>query len=110
MKESGIIIQTTTNDKQVAGKIASILLDTKKVACVKIQTIESHYHWHGKIVSDNEFLIIVKTVKSQAQDVMALIKANHNYSVPEIIQINIDDASAEFMSWLIKETKQPVAH
>jgi periplasmic divalent cation tolerance protein len=110
MKESAVIIQTTTNDKDIASKISYILLETKKIGCVHIQTVESHYHWNGKIVSDKEFVLSMKTLKSKSAEVISIIKSNHNYSLPEIIQINIDECSVEFLSWLIKETKQPVAH
>lgn len=55
MKESGVIIQTTTNDKIIASKIASLLLDLRKAARVHIHVVDSHYHWYGDIVSDKEF-------------------------------------------------------
>ena len=110
MKETAIIIQTTSNNKEIASRIISQLLDSKKVACVHIEDIESYYWWEGKIASHKEFRLSFKTIKSLSPEVIAIIKALHNYTLPEIIQINIDETTAEYLSWLIKETKQPIAH
>lgn len=53
---------------------------------------------------------MIKSVKSLAVDIMNIIKMHHNYSLPEITQINIDDCSTEYLSWLIKETKQQMVN
>jgi periplasmic divalent cation tolerance protein len=110
MKESAVIIQTTTNDQATASKIASILLDAKKVACIQLENIESYFWWEGKVQSSKELRLSVKTVKSLSHEVISIIKANHNYSLPEIIEIAITDTTTEYLSWIIKETNQPVAH
>ena len=110
MKESLVMIQTTTNSLETAQKIASQLLELRKAACVQIQNIESHYHWNGKLVSDKELLITAKTTKSHAHEVMNLLKQLHNYSLPEIVQINVDETTTEYLSWVVKETKKPIAH
>ncbi len=110
MKDSGVIIETTTNSEQTAQTLITSLLESKKAACVHVSNVESHYWWNGAIVHDKELKLSIKTVKSKAHDVMIIIKSLHNYSLPEIIQINIDEASTEFTAWLAKETKQPLAH
>lgn len=110
MKESGIVIQTTTNDREIAAKLVKLLLDLRKAACVQVSEIESHYHWDGKLTSHKEFIIIVKSVRSLSPDIFNIIKQNHNYTIPEIIQTNMDECTTEYLAWMIKETKQPVAH
>ncbi len=107
MKDIGVIVQTTTNNKQVAINISARLLDAKKAACIQIGDVESHYWWNGKIASDKEFRISIKTVKSLTHDVFNIIKSLHNYSLPEIILINIDETTTDYLGWIIKETKQP---
>ncbi|MDX1923797.1 MAG: divalent-cation tolerance protein CutA, partial [Rickettsiaceae bacterium] len=96
MKESAVIIQTTTNDQNTATKISSGLLESRRAACVQIQAIDSHYHWQGNIVSDKEYILFIKSVKSRALDIINYIKTNHNYSLPEIIQVNVDDCTTEY--------------
>ncbi len=110
MKEIGVIIETTTNNKQTAINISAHLLETKKAACIQIENIESHYWWNGKIASDKEFKIRIKTVKSLTHEVFNIIKSLHNYSLPEIILININETTTDYLGWIIKETKQPTAN
>jgi len=110
MKESVVIIKTTTNSKDTAVKLSNKLLSDRKVACVKIDNVESHYHWGSKIVSDMEYVLTFKTRKSLAQEVFHLIKLNHNYSLPEIIMQNVDETTIEYLNWVIKETKQHSIH
>ena len=110
MKDSGVIIETTTNSEEIAASITKNLLESRKAACVHISTIESHYWWNGQIAQHKELKLSIKTLKSKAYEAIVAIKSLHNYSVPEIIQINIDESSTEYISWLAKETKQPIAH
>ncbi len=110
MKDSGVIIETTTNSEETALNIINNLLESRKAACVHASNIESHYWWNGGIARDKEIKLSIKTVKSKAYEVIMAIKSLHNYSLPEIIQINIDEASSEYIAWLAKETKQPIAH
>jgi periplasmic divalent cation tolerance protein len=110
MKESVVIIKTTTNNKDTASKIANKLLSGRKVACVHIQNVESHYHWESKIVSDMEYVLTFKTTKSLAQEVFQIIKANHNYGLPEIFMQNVDETTIEYLNWVLKETKQYSIH
>ncbi|MDX2049719.1 MAG: divalent-cation tolerance protein CutA [Rickettsiaceae bacterium] len=110
VRDTAAIIQTSTNEKSVALKISMALLESKKAACVHISEAESFYSYQGKIVNDKEFVLTIKTMKSRVIDAMAIIKANHNYHLPEIIEINIDEASSEYFAWLSKETAKQVAN
>ncbi len=110
IKESGVIIKTSTNDYNVAINIASGLLNLKKAACVQIEAVDSFYIWQGKVTSDKEYVLNVKSLRSKASEIIQYIKARHNYSLPEVIQINIDDCSAEYLSWLIQETRIQIAN
>ncbi|MDX1917396.1 MAG: divalent-cation tolerance protein CutA [Rickettsiaceae bacterium] len=110
MREYAVIIKTTTNDHATALKITSDLLDYKKAACVQIETVDSYYLWQGKLTSAKEYVLNVKTLKSKASDTISFIRARHNYSLPEILQINIDDCNSDYLSWIIKETKMQIAN
>lgn len=110
MKESVVIIKTTTNNKETAAKIASRLLEERKAACVGVETTESNYIWNGSIVSDKELVLVIKTARSLAQDVFTIIKSMHNYSLPEIIQISVEETTTEYLEWVVKETKKPAIH
>ena len=48
------IISTTTDSKENADAITQLLLDKKLIACVQSTTIQSAYHWQGKIIKSEE--------------------------------------------------------
>ena len=56
------------------------------MACVNIvPTIQSIYRWEGKLENDTEALMIIKTKLAKSAAVVEFVKANHPYSVPEVI-------------------------
>ncbi|NDB83005.1 MAG: divalent-cation tolerance protein CutA [Alphaproteobacteria bacterium] len=111
MRESAVIIKTSTNDHSLALKLTTELLEYKKAACVQIQTVDSYYFWQdNKLRCTKEYVLNIKSLKSKASEIIGFIRARHNYALPEIIQINIDDCTSEYLSWMIKETKIQIAN
>ena len=81
------------------------LLAERKAACVNIiPKVESHYRWQGKIESDDELLLIVKTRITLLDEIITLVKENHPYTVPEIIALPIVGGNADYLQWIEKET------
>jgi len=96
----------TASSNAEAHKIADQLLAGHKAACVNIISwVNSFFWWQNKIDSARETLLLVKTKTSLLDDVIALVKANHSYEVPEIIALPIVGGNPEYLSWLDKETK-----
>ena len=95
-----IIVQTTVNESKDARKIARILLESKLCACVQIQKIDSIYKWKGDLCEDEEYILNIKTKKSNYKQIKRKIKENHSYDLPEIIAIEIVDASKEYLKWI----------
>ncbi|MEM3396423.1 MAG: divalent-cation tolerance protein CutA [Thermoplasmata archaeon] len=99
----GIVVLTTTEREEDAERIAMVLLEKKLAACVQILgPIKSRYWWEGKIESATEFLCFIKTCKKRYEEVEREIKANHPYTVPEIISIMVDEGSNDYMMWMQK--------
>lgn len=96
-----IQVMTTIYDKKKAEKIATHLLKKKLTGCVQILgPVESKYWWEGKIVKDKEWLILIKTSANLYKKVEKEIKANHAYSVPEILATPIINGSKDYLKWL----------
>jgi len=103
-KEGFMAVHITTKDEDEARKLAGLLLAQKKAACVNIvPRVDTLYRWQGKIESGTESLMIVKTRRSLLHDIIALVKANHSYQVPEIIALPIDGGSPDYLAWLEEE-------
>ena len=94
------IIISTFGDKTAAKEAARLLIEKQLAACVQILPIESVYSWKGEICEDAEFLLLIKSKTALYEKVAALIKENHSYEVPEIVQVPITDGLPEYLNWL----------
>jgi len=99
-----IAVHITTKDEVEARKLAGLLLEQKKAACVNIvPRVSTLYRWQGKIECGTESLMIVKTKSSLLHDIITLVKASHSYQVPEVIALSIEGGSPDYLAWLEDE-------
>ena len=98
-----IVVLITAGNEEEAGKIAELLVNEKKVACVSVvPRVNSLFRWKGKIDSAQESLLLVKTRASLLSEIISLAKQVHSYDVPEIIALPIIGGSEEYLDWLDK--------
>jgi len=107
MKEEGkIVIFVTTDSQEEAQKIATRLLNQRKVACVNIvPRVDSLFWWQGKLDSARESLVIAKTKASLLPEVVSLVKDVHSYEVPEIIALPIIGGNEDYLNWIDSEVE-----
>ena len=99
MRAIGIV--TTVGTEEQANLIARELVARRQAACVNILPgIRSVYRWKGKIWSDNEFLLLVKTVEEEFDAVSETIQELHSYELPEILSFNVSEGENDFLSWI----------
>jgi periplasmic divalent cation tolerance protein len=106
MKTDYVIILTTTDSEGKSGKLARMLLEKKLAACVHIQKIKSHYWWNEKMECADEYLLMIKTRTNLFVEISELIRKNHSYETPEIIQIPITDGSQKYFEWIESVVKK----
>ena len=100
-KTDRIIVLITAGSEEEAHKIAELLVNEKKAACVNIvPTVDSLFWWEGKIDSARESLLLVKTKTSLFPEVVELVKRTHSYEVPEVIALPIIAGSDDYLKWL----------
>jgi len=100
MSSDFIIAMTTAPSKDLADKIAAVLIETKSAACVQITAIDSWYSWEGKVTSDAEFLLLIKTRRDLFDQLSKTITEIHSYQIPEIISIGVSDGSSAYLQWI----------
>ncbi len=99
-----IIVQTSTNKKNIANKISKYLLENHLAACVTIiLSAQSQYYYKDSFIKDKEFLIHIKTKKNNFLKIQKVIEELHNYETPEIIAIDIIMGSKKFLKWIDNE-------
>lgn len=99
-----IFVYITNPTKKGAKKIARYLLRKKLIACANIFPISSLYRWEGKIIDENEFVLIAKTTKTNFEKVKKEVEKIHSYKIPCIIKIPVS-SNKKYFDWLKKEIK-----
>lgn len=85
--------------------IAKRLLAKNLVACVNITPVRSLYRWKGESCDDEEHLLIMKTRRDLAEDVIVALKAMHPYEIPEIIVLPVTTGHLPYIDWVLGETR-----
>lgn len=100
-KRIPVLATTTTAKAEDARKIAAQLVEAKLAACVQIvEPITSVYRWQGKIESEQEILLIIKSTQDLISRIAELLDEIHPYEIPELIAAPIIEGSASYLSWL----------
>ncbi|XP_038978700.1 protein CutA 1, chloroplastic isoform X2 [Phoenix dactylifera] len=68
--------------------------------------IESVYWWDGKVQTDSEDLLIIKTRESLLSALTDHVKANHEYEVPEVIALPITGGNLKYLEWIKNSTRE----
>lgn len=95
----------TASGLEEARKLARVLLSEHLAACVNlVEGVESHYWWEGRIEASKEVLLVIKTRAALVEDVVACVRREHSYSVPEVVALPIVSGNADYLRWLLVET------
>src|SRR4030042_47807 len=101
-----IVVFVTAGSSEEAPKIADLLLDRRKAACVNIiPGVQSSYWWKGKIEASTENLLVIKTRASVLDEVITLVKKVHSYEIPEIIALPVIDGNRNYLKWIGDEVR-----
>jgi periplasmic divalent cation tolerance protein len=94
------VIITTTDSQDLAKMLAKNLIQQKLAACVQIDQVTSIFEYNNKIEEVTEFRLAIKAIDSNYELIERAILQNHNYQVPQIIKLKIDDGLKEYLSWM----------
>ena len=96
-----IIVKTTSDSKNALKRIAFKLLNNKLASCINIlEGVNSMYSWRGKIVEEKEHIMLIKTLKIKELKVYKLIKMYHNYELPELVTLNVNNVDKTYLRWI----------
>jgi periplasmic divalent cation tolerance protein len=98
-----IVVFVTVADAGEAQRISGRLLEQNKIACANIvPKVDSNFLWNGRIESESESLLIIKTRASLLSEVTVMIKDIHSYDVPEIIALPVIGGNRDYLEWIDK--------
>jgi periplasmic divalent cation tolerance protein len=105
--EENVVIFITTGTDKEAHRIANMLLNQRKAACVNIvPEVTSIFWWQDKLDSAQESLLMVKTRISLLNEIVSMVRKIHSYDVPEVIALPIIGGNPDYLEWIGKEIRQ----
>lgn len=100
MPEAHVVL-CTCPDAETAGTLARSIVDQRLAACVNIlPAIRSIYSWQDEIQDDEEALMVIKTMEHALPALEAWLLEHHPYDVPEVVAVQADRVSADYLAWI----------
>ena len=100
-----IVVLITVSSREEADRIARRLVEDRLAACVNIvPQVRSLFVWEGKLSQEDEVLLVVKSRRARCEQLAAVVKQLHSYSVPEIIALPVVMGSADYLRWVSEST------
>ncbi|MBN2099896.1 MAG: divalent-cation tolerance protein CutA [Dehalococcoidia bacterium] len=106
MEDSGkVVVLVTASSEEEARKIANLLLEHRKAACVNLVAgVQSRFWWEDRLDSAKESLLIIKTRAALVPEITDIVKKAHSYTVPEIVAMPIVGGNKDYLDWVDQET------
>lgn len=100
-----LIVLTNLPDRASAVKLAQALVDRRLAACVNVLgEASSVYRWQGRVETEPEVPLLIKTRGALYAEVEAAIIATHPYELPEIVAVPVVRGLPEYLEWVAAET------
>jgi periplasmic divalent cation tolerance protein len=98
-----LVVLTTVESAGEADSLARAIVESKLAACVQIlPKMTSVYFWEGKVQTEPEHLLLIKTLEEKFDALSEFLQKNHSYDVPEIVAIPAEKISEDYGDWVTK--------
>ncbi|NJM50355.1 MAG: divalent-cation tolerance protein CutA [Sphingomonadales bacterium] len=99
------LIYTLCGSDQEADEMCRTLVGEKLAACAnRLAACTSYFEWRGEMQCRTEFPILFKTLLLSGDEAKKRIEEIHSYDAPAIISWDVDNVSAQFYSWMLKQS------
>lgn len=106
MRADPVIVASTIDSEEAARALAASAIEAQLGACAQVVgPITSVFRWEGTTQTEREWRVEIKTAADRVAALTDHIKQRHGYDVPEIIATPINGGSAEYLSWLVQQTR-----
>jgi len=101
MSDPVLLCYCTCPDAASAQKLAETFVDESLAACVnRLPGISSTYRWQGKVTTDREELLLIKTTAGRFNALKARLLELHPYELPELIAVPVEHGHAAYLAWV----------
>lgn len=100
------MVLVTCKNENEARSLASKIVHKKLAACVQMNPVVSIYTWEGRVQTETETRLTIKTRTALYPALESFIQKHHSYEVPQILQVPISQGLPSFLDW-IDQTTEP---
>ena len=96
---------TTVASEKDAQRLTELLISKKLAACIQVDpSVNSYYHWNGKLQCEQEFRLSVKFASNNASAIKTFIEKHHPYDTPQWVAIIASDSLDAYKEWVFQKT------
>lgn len=98
------VVQLTAPSRDEAERIGRLAVDRHLAACAQVWgPVSSTYRWAGAVESAAEWACALKTTAGVVAELVALVAAEHDYEVPEVLVLPVTGGHAAYLAWVVAE-------
>jgi periplasmic divalent cation tolerance protein len=96
-----VVVCLVTAPQLNAREIGRSLVQRQVVACVNIVSkVQSIYRWEGKVIEDEEALLVIKTTRAQVAPLEELLGTIHPYDTFELVALDVVAGAQGYLDWI----------
>lgn len=96
------VVLVTAPDGNTAERLGRVLVEERLAACVNVvPAVTSIYRWEGRIETDQETLLMIKTATGGFEALRRRVVELHPYDTPEVLALDVRDGSREYLDWVV---------
>ncbi len=101
-----IVALCTCGSSEEATSLARALVERRLAACVSVVPgMHSTYRWKGAVEEASEWLLLIKTNRSQFEKLEAAVRELHSYELPELIALPVVAGLEAYLRWVDEALK-----
>lgn len=103
--EDAVLVYTTWPSAEEAEAAGRLLVEARLCACVNVLPgMVSVYSWEGEVERGEEAVMVLKTRRARAAELMEAVRAAHPYDTPAIIELPVTAIDPRYGAWIAAET------
>lgn len=97
-------VYITCKNEEEALEVAEAVVEARLAACANLLPgMRSVYWWKGKIVKEEEVVVVLKSKADNMEALIEKVKSVHSYTVPCVVGLPILEGNPDYLDWLAKE-------
>ena len=95
-----IMLFLTCVNKAEAERISIALIEQKLIACAKMTSVHSMFHWEGAVSASDETMLVMETKQDLCATIERVVREHHSYNTFMLTGIPVTYISEQAKKWL----------